>query len=167
MPVFDAMTGKERRAHVFVAVLGASNYTYAEARWREGLADWIGAHVNALRDRRRAEGDRLRQSQGRGHDSLPLRARHQPDLPGSRRPTTALPILPTRPRKPRDKAKVEVAVQIVERFVLARLRNRRFFSLAELNVAIRVTGRRTQRQGHAQARRQPPRALRRASIGRR
>jgi transposase len=46
--VFDATTGEERRAHVFVAVLGASNYPYAEARWSEGLADWIGAHVNAL-----------------------------------------------------------------------------------------------------------------------
>ncbi len=48
VPVFDGATGEERRAHVFVAVLGASNYTYAEARWSEGLADWIGAHVNAL-----------------------------------------------------------------------------------------------------------------------
>ena len=48
VPVFDAVTGKERRAHIFVAVLGASNYTYAEARWSEGLPDWIGAHVNAL-----------------------------------------------------------------------------------------------------------------------
>src|SRR3954454_24643847 len=48
MPVFDAATGMERRAHIFVAVLGASNYTYAEARWSEGLADWIGVHVNAF-----------------------------------------------------------------------------------------------------------------------
>ena len=48
VPVFDGATGEERRAHVFVAVLGASNYTYAEARWSEGLADWIGSHVNAL-----------------------------------------------------------------------------------------------------------------------
>ena len=46
--VFDGASGEERRAHVFVAVLGASNYTYAEARWSEGLADWIGAHVNAF-----------------------------------------------------------------------------------------------------------------------
>ena len=48
VPVFDAMSGEERRAHVFVAVLGTSNYTYAEARRSEGLADWLGAHVNAL-----------------------------------------------------------------------------------------------------------------------
>jgi transposase len=49
VPVTDTATGLERRAHVFVAVWGASNYTYAEATWRETQADWIGAHVNALR----------------------------------------------------------------------------------------------------------------------
>ena len=48
VPVFDPTTEAERRAHIFVAALGASNYTYAEARWSEGLADWIGAHVNAF-----------------------------------------------------------------------------------------------------------------------
>ena len=48
IPVFDAATGEEHRAHIFVAALGASNFTYAEARWTETLADWIGAHVNAL-----------------------------------------------------------------------------------------------------------------------
>ena len=48
MPVFDQITDAERPAHIFVAALGASNYTYAEARWSEGLGDWIGAHVNAL-----------------------------------------------------------------------------------------------------------------------
>jgi transposase len=48
MPVFDPTTGEEHRAHIFVAALGASNYTYAEARWTETLPDWIGAHVNAF-----------------------------------------------------------------------------------------------------------------------
>jgi transposase len=48
VPVFDAVMGEERRAHIFVAVLGASNYLYAEARWSEALPDWIGAHVNAF-----------------------------------------------------------------------------------------------------------------------
>ena len=48
--MFDAATGGERRAHIFVAVLGASNYTFAEARWSELLPEWIGAHVNALTD---------------------------------------------------------------------------------------------------------------------
>ncbi len=55
--VFDATTGMERCAHIFVAVLGASNYTYAEARWSKGLADWIGVHVNALNAIGGAEGD--------------------------------------------------------------------------------------------------------------
>jgi len=48
IPVFDPATGEEHRAHIFVAALGASNYTYAEARWTETLPDWIGAHVNGL-----------------------------------------------------------------------------------------------------------------------
>jgi len=48
LPVFDPTTGEEHRVHIFVAALGASNYTYAEARWSEMLPDWIGAHVNAL-----------------------------------------------------------------------------------------------------------------------
>jgi transposase len=47
VPVIDGLTGEIRAAHVFVAVLGASNYTFAEARWSEGLADWIGLHVDA------------------------------------------------------------------------------------------------------------------------
>ena len=69
-------------------------------------------------------------------------------------------ILPTRLRKPRDKAKVEVAVLIVERWILARLRDRRFFSLAELNVAIARTARCAQCPPDAQARRQPPAVVR-------
>jgi transposase len=48
VPVFDQITNAERRAHIFVAALGASNYTYAEARWSEGLADWIAAHINTF-----------------------------------------------------------------------------------------------------------------------
>ena len=86
-------------------------------------------------DRGRARCRGVRQPQGRRHRGLPLRTRHQPHLPGlATHYDTA--ILPTRPRKPRDKAKVEVGVLIIERYVLARLRNRRFF-LFELNVAIR------------------------------
>ena len=73
-------------------------------------------------------------------------------------------ILPARPRKPRDKAKVEVGVLVVERWILARLRNRRFFSLAELNRAIRRAGRRSQCASHAAPGRQPPRPVRRARL---
>jgi hypothetical protein len=77
MPVFDPTTGEEHRVPIFVAALGASNYTYAEARWTETLPDWIGAHV---------EGARARQSEGWHHEAIALRAWHQPDVPGPRRP---------------------------------------------------------------------------------
>jgi transposase len=137
VPIFDAAAGTERRAHIFVAVLGASNYTYAEPRWSEGLADWIGAHVNALA----AIGgvpkaivcDNLKAG-------VTATSRYEPGINRTYQELAEhydTAILPARPKKPRDKAKVEVAVQIVQRFVLARLRNRRFFSLVELNAAIR------------------------------
>src|SRR5207249_144863 len=135
--VFDAATGMERRAHIFVAVLGASNYTFAEARWSQGLADWIGLHVNAFS----AIGG---VPKGVVCDNLKagvtVTCRYEPGINRSYQELAehyGTAILPTRPRKPRDKAKVEVAVQIVQRFVLAKLRNRRFFSLTELNAAIR------------------------------
>src|SRR6185312_2934869 len=137
VPVFDAGSGEERPAHVFVAVLGASNYTYAEARWSEGLADWIGAHVNALRFLGGAPKllvcDNLRAG-------VTAACRYEPGINRTYQEMAAhygAAVLPTRVRRPRDKAKVEVAVLIVERFILARLRNRRFLSLSELNEAIR------------------------------
>src|SRR5277367_6657743 len=127
----------ERRAHVFVAVLGASNYTYAEARWSEGLADWIGAHVDAF-------GAFGGVPKGVVCDNLKAGVtavcRYEPGINRTYRELAEhydTAILPARPRKPHDKAKVEVAGQIVQRFVLARLRNWRFFSLHELNAAIR------------------------------
>lgn len=139
VPVFDAALGVERRAHIFVAVLGASNYTYAEARWSEGLADWIGAHVNAFSViggvPKAVVCDNLKAG-------VTAACRYEPGINRTYQELAEhydTAILPTRPRRPRDKAKVEVAVQIVQRFVLARLRNRRFFSLHELNAAIRET----------------------------
>ncbi|MFZ0837844.1 MAG: IS21 family transposase [Xanthobacteraceae bacterium] len=137
--VFDAATGGQRLAHVFVAVLGASNYTYAEARWSEGLADWIGLHVNTFTAiggvPKAVVCDNLKAG-------VTATCRYEPGINRTYQELAEhydTAILPTRPRKPRDKAKVEVAVQIVQRFVLARLRNRRFFSLNELNAAIRET----------------------------
>jgi transposase len=137
VPVFDRGSGEERRAHVFVAVLGASNYTYAEARWSEGLADWVGAHVNALAFLGGAPKllvcDNLRAG-------VTAACRYEPGINRTYQEMAAhysTAVLPTRVRRPRDKAKVEVAVLIVERFILARLRNRRFLSLGELNEAIR------------------------------
>lgn len=137
VPVFDQITNAERPAHIFVAALGASNYTYAEARWSEGLADWIGAHVNTFTAiggvPKAVVCDNLKAG-------VTKPSRYEPGINRSYAELAThygFAVLPTRIRKPRDKAKAEVAVQIVQRFVLARLRNRRFFSLDELNAAIR------------------------------
>ncbi len=136
VPIVDAATGEITRAQIFVAVLGASNYTFACATPRQTTEDWIGAQVLALEfiggapklivpDQARA----LIKTPGR-YDPEPGRtyeefARHY-----------GCAVLPARPAHPRDKPKVEGAVLLVQRWILARLRNRRFFSLAELNRAI-------------------------------
>ena len=137
IPVFDPATGEEHRAHIFVAALGASNYTYAEARWTETLPDWIGAHVNGLAAiggvPKAVVCDNLKAG-------ITKPSRYEPGINRSYQDLAdhyGFVVLPTRVRKPRDKAKVEVAVLIVERFVLAKLRNRRFFSLDELNAEVR------------------------------
>src|SRR3954451_5261111 len=134
--VFDPLTGDTRQAHIFVSALGASNFTYAEARWSEGLPDWIGVHVGALAAiggvPKAVVCDNLKAGVTKASRYEPGVNRTYQDLATH----YGFAILPTRVRKPRDKAKVEVAVQIVQRFVLARLRNRRFFSLADLNIAI-------------------------------
>ena len=137
VPVIDGLTGEIHAAHVFVAVLGASNYTFAEARWSEGLADWIGAHVDALAFLggvpKLIVCDNLKAG-------VTAACRYEPGINRTYQDMAAhygTSILPARVRRPRDKAKVENGVLIVERFILARLRNRQFFSLEELNQAIR------------------------------
>lgn len=137
VPVIDGLTGEVRAAHVFVAVLGASNYTFAEARWSEGLADWIGAHVDALAFLggvpKLIVCDNLKAG-------VTAACRYEPGINRTYQDMAThygISILPARVRRPRDKAKVENGVLIVERFILARLRNRQFFSLEELNQAIR------------------------------
>ena len=135
--VFDPATGEEHRARIFVAALGASNYTYAEARWTETLPDWIGAHVNMF-----AAIDGVPQALVPDNlkAGITKPSRYEPGINRTYQDLAdhyGCVVLPTRIVKPRDKAKVEVAVQIVERFVLAKLRNTTFFSLAELNTAIR------------------------------
>lgn len=134
--VIDPRTGEIRTAQVFVAVLGASHYCYAEATWSQSLADWIGSHVRAFRYfggvTELLVPDNLASGVTRAHRYEPTLNPTYRDL--ARHYGTA--ILPARVRKPRDKAKVETAVQLVERWILARLRHRQFFSLAELNVEI-------------------------------
>jgi transposase len=135
--VIDAATGETRAAQIFVAALGASNLTYAEARWTQGLPDWIGCHVNAFAAfggvARQLVCDNLKAGVTRVSRYEPGISRTYQDM--ATHYGTA--VLPARVRRPRDKAKAEVAVQVVQRWILARLRHRRVFSLAELNGAIR------------------------------
>ena len=134
--VTDRHTGQVRQAQIFVAVLGASNYTYAEASWTQSLSDWLGAHVRALEFigglPQAIVPDNLKSAVNKAH-------RYEPELNPAYQDFAEhyqLAIVPARVRRPRDKAKVEVGVQVVERWILARLRNRRLFSLSELNSAI-------------------------------
>ena len=132
----DGRTGEVRTAQIFVAVLGASSYTYAEASWTQTLPDWIGAHARALA----FFGGVPRQIVPDNLKAAVLRANwHEPGLNPTYQDFAShygTAILPARPRRPRDKAKVEVGVQVVERWILARLRHQRFFALSELNRAI-------------------------------
>lgn len=137
VPITDRHTGATREAQIFVAVLGYSNYSHAEASLSQGAADWLGAHVRALTyfggAPRAIVPDNLRSGVTKAH-------RYDPDLNRAYHDFAEhyqLAILPARPRKPRDKAKVESGVLVVERWILARLRNRTFFSLGDLNSAIR------------------------------
>jgi transposase len=134
--LIDGRSGEIRQAQVFVAVMGASSYTFAEASWTQTLPDWIGSHVRALTFMGGVPAqlvpDNPKVGVTRANWYEPGLNRTYLDLATHYR--TA--ILPARPRRPRDKAKVEVGVLVVERWILARLRNRRFFSLAELNQAI-------------------------------
>ncbi|MGH7106948.1 MAG: IS21 family transposase [Acetobacteraceae bacterium] len=138
MEVVDGATGEIRRAEIFVAVLGASSFIYAEAIWSQTLPDWIGAHVNALAAiggvPRQIVCDNLKSGITKACFHEPTVNRTYADMAAH----YGTAIIPARPYKPRDKAKVEVGVQVVQRWILARLRNRRFFSLAELNSAIRA-----------------------------
>ncbi len=134
--VIDGTSGEVLQAQIFVAVLGASNYTYAEATWSQSLPDWIGAHCRAFA----FLGGVPRQIVCDNLKSGVIKACfHEPRINrtyGEMAAHYATAVIPARPRKPRDKAKVEVGVQVVQRWILARLRNRTFFSLAELNQAI-------------------------------
>jgi transposase len=136
MEVIDGLTGEVLTAQIFVAVLGASNYTYAEATFTQSLPDWISAHVRAFfffgGAARQTVSDNLKAGITRACFHEPTINRTYADL--ARHYKTAL--LPARPYRPRDKSKVEVGVQIVSRWILARLRNRHFFSLVSLNEAI-------------------------------
>lgn len=138
VPIIHAGTGEIREAQVFVGVLGASNFTFAEATYTQSLPDWLGSHVRMLEYYGGCPElvipDNLRSAVSKA-------CRYDPDLNASYQQWAEhyqLAVVPARPYKPKDKAKAEVAVQIVERWILARLRHHTFFSLSELNQCIRV-----------------------------
>jgi len=134
--IIDAATGEITRAQIFVATLGASNYTYACATARQTTADWIGAQVQAL-EFFGGVPRLIVPDQTRSLVKNPERYDPQPNrLYDEFAAHYGCALLPARPAHPRDKPKVENAVLVVERWILARLRNRRFFSLIELNQAI-------------------------------
>jgi len=133
----DPTTGEIRDASVFVAVLGASSYTYAEATERRDLAAWIGSHTRALEFFGGVPGIVVPDN---WKTAVKSPCFYEPDLNPTYRDWAEhyqTVIIPARVRKPRDKAKVEAGVLLVERWILAALRKRTFFSLAELNQAIR------------------------------
>jgi transposase len=136
MPIVDAHTGEISKAQIFVAVLGASNYTFACATHTQTAADWAGSIIQALEFfggvPRLLVPDQPRSLMTQPDRYEPVAHRLLQELCDHY--DTA--VLPARPAHPRDKPKVENAVLVVERWILARLRNRRFFSLAELNKAI-------------------------------
>jgi transposase len=138
VPVIVRHTGEIRQAQIFVAVLGASSYTFAEATWSQQLPDWLGSHVRCIAFLGGVSAivapDNLRNSVSKAYG-------YEPDINPSYRDLAdhyGVAVVPAQARKPRDKVKVEESVQVVERWILAVLRNHQFFSLGELNTAISV-----------------------------
>lgn len=136
--VHDPKTGEIRKAQIFVGILGASNYTYAEAHWSQQLPNWIAAHARMFEflggspkivvcDNLKSAVTKASRTEPVVHPAYQHLAEHY-----------GTAILPARPRKPKDKSKVENAVLIVERWILFRLRKRVFTTLADLNAAIAV-----------------------------
>jgi transposase len=137
LPIVNPHTGEISEAQIFVAVLGASSYTFAEATLTQGLHDWLGSHTRAFAFfggvPELVVPDNLK-------SAVSKPCRYEPDLNPSYQDLAehyGTAVIPARVRKPKDKAKAEVGVQVVERWILAHLRKQTFFSLAEANTAIR------------------------------
>jgi transposase len=134
--IADPETGEIREAEIFVGVLGASNLTYAEATWTQGLPDWTGAHVRMFRFfggvPKLLVPDNLKSGVNKASFYDPEINRTY----GAMASHYGVGVLPARPYKPRDKAKVEAGVRFAQTYILGRLRRLTFFSLAECNAAI-------------------------------
>jgi len=135
--IINPVTGEERRAAIFVAVMGASNYTYVEACEGQDMASWLNANSRCLSflggvpellipDNLKSGVNKADRYEPVINTSYQALAEHFKTI-----------ILPARPYKPKDKAKAEVGVLIVERWLLARLRHEHFYTLASLNIRLR------------------------------
>lgn len=136
MPLTDPTTGEVSQAQIFVAALGFSNYLYVEATPSQEKQYWLSCHVRAYRFYGGLSGIVVPDNP---KVAVTSPCRYEPDLNPAYQEFARhyqLAVIPARVRKPKDKSKVEVGVQVVERWVLAPLRDRIFFSLAELNHAL-------------------------------
>ena len=137
IPVHDPVTGEIWQASLFVMVLGASSYTYAEATRDQQLTAWLSAHMHAFEYFRGVPRLLVPDNPRTG---VSRACRYDPDLNPTYQEFAmhyGVGVVPARPYRPRDKAKVEVGVQIVERWIIAALRHHQFFRLEEVNRAIR------------------------------
>jgi transposase len=136
VPVINAITGEIVPAQIFIAAMGASKYTYAEATWTQSMPDWIASHVRMFAhlgcvpeiltpDNLKSAIKKACRYEPEGTSTYEDMARH-----------FGCAIIPARPYRAKDKAVAETHVLVVQRWILARLRNRQFFCLAELNSAI-------------------------------
>ena len=137
IPITDAKTGAILQGQLFVAVLGCSNYTYAEVTPTQQLPDWIGAQVNTLED---IKGVPLVVVPDNTKTAVSSPCWYDPDINLTYQEMAehyGFTVIPARSGRPKDKAKVEGGVLIAERWILARLRHQIFFSFAEANEAVR------------------------------
>jgi transposase len=133
---FDPQTGERIEVELFVAVLGASNYTYVEATETQQVPDFLASHVRAYAY---FEGVTEITVPDQLKSAVVKACRYEPGIQRTYAEMAkhyGTAIVPARPYKPRDKAKVEVAVQVAQRWIVARLRNESFFSLGALNARI-------------------------------
>lgn len=136
VPIYDRESGEINKAVIFVGVLGASSFTYAEATMTRSLPDWTGSHVRmftyfgGVTDLVIPDNEK---------SAVNKACKYDPDVNPHYAAMAAhygTVVIPTRPYRPQDKSKAEIGVQVVERWILARLRHQQFFSLGELNQAI-------------------------------
>jgi len=136
IPYVSQTTGEQQKADVFVATLGASSYTYAEAQASQAMGSWIGGHVRVFEFFGGVPEILVPDNTKTGVTSP---CRYEPDINPTYQDMAehyGAAVIPTRVRHPRDKAKVESGVQVVEYWAIAPLRKRQFFSIEEINQAL-------------------------------